>query len=95
MSVSDFLSVYLHVCEIRWLFYKSQGCSLLVIRALPLPTFSEESLMSTNAYMNFPQGQFSSQLTQNNMIHSDLKQYTKYQSRNLIFRTEIFKSFRL
>lgn len=72
MFVSDFLSVCLYVCEIPCLFHKSQGCSLLVIRALPLPTLSEESLMSAKIYVNFPQGQFSSQLTQNNMIHSGL-----------------------
>lgn len=36
--------------------------------------------MSAEIYVNFPQGQFSSQLTQSNMTHSDLQQYIKYQS---------------
>lgn len=36
--------------------------------------------MSAKIYVKFPQGEFSSQLTQNNMTLSDLQQYIKYQS---------------
>lgn len=61
------------------LFHKRQGCSWLVIRILPFPTFIEVSLMSAKIYVNFPQGQFLSQLTQSNMTHSDLQQYIRYQ----------------
>lgn len=36
--------------------------------------------MSAKIYVNFPQGQFSRQLTQSNLTHSDLQQCVKYQS---------------
>lgn len=77
------------------MFHQRQGCSLLVITALPLPAFSEESLMSAEIYVN--------SLPKDNFQASQLKiigyivtycSTVNISPEDLIFRTEeSFKSF--